>query len=71
MTGKGKQKATVSIEEETFLVHSVVWIESREQWLADCVKLDSVLKFLRPAKPLWEIYWRQCWSPGRSIAWTK
>ena len=71
MTGKGKKKATVPIEEETFLVHSVVWDESREQWLADCVKLDSVLKFLRPAKPLWEMYWRQCWSPGRSIAWTK
>jgi hypothetical protein len=50
MTDKGKKKATFHIEEETFLVHSVVWNESREQCLADCVKLDSVLNIPETSK---------------------
>ena len=31
-------------------MHSVVWNESREQWLADCVKLDSVLNIPATSK---------------------
>ena len=51
MTGKGKKKAQVPPPpEECFLVHSVIWSESRKQWLADCVKLDSSLNIPETSK---------------------